>query len=366
MNKSCRLLAATGTVFLAACGADPNVPGAGAGFKSDQSNLCVVDFAQGELFAAAARGAIPALNRPSITGTQAPFILDHERILGVVINGEPRAYPLGILWWHELVNDTLGGVDILVTYCPLTGSGIVFDPSIDGRRKRDFIVSGLLYRSNLVMFDVQGESLWNQMLLGSQCGLDRGKELGRLPVVETTWGDWKTRYPGTTVIDLDTGYTDRPYFVYPYGGYANPENDFVDFLSDGITWRRDLKTKELVLGVFDGPDAIAYSLETLADKGASHIVNDQVGSTPFVVVSRSEWNTAQAFDRRVGGQTLTFSMTSPAPFSMTDDQTGSEWDVWGEAVSGPLAGERLTLVADSYTAFWFAWALFYPNTVVFE
>ena len=364
MNTSCRFLATAGTVFLAACSGDPNVPLGGA-YNGDQSNLCVGNFAQSELFAAAARGAIPALNRPELDGAQAPFMLDDDRILGVVINGEPRAYPFGILWWHELVNDRLGGVDILVSYCPLTGSGIVFDPTIEGR-KRDFVVSGLVYRSNLVMFDEEIGSLWNQMLLGSQCGIDRGRDLVRLPVVETTWEDWKTRYPGTTVVNMETGYDDRPYFAYPYGSYADPENDFVDFLTEGVTWRRDLKTKELVLGVFDGPDAVAYSLETLEGKGASHIVNDQVGSTPFVVVSRSEWNTAQAFDRRVGGQTLTFTMTNPAPFSMTDDQTGSEWDGRGEAISGSLVGERLTGVADSYTAFWFAWALFYPDIVVFE
>jgi len=364
MTTSRRLLATAGMAFLAACGADGNLPGVEAD-ELESNFVCVAGFAQGELFAAGARGAIPALNNPGIIGAHAPFMVDDDRILGVVINGEPRAYPFGILWWHELVNDHVGGVDILVSYCPLTGSGIVFDPTVDGE-KRDFVVSGLLYRSNLVMSDELGEGLWNQMLLGSQCGMDRGKELGRLPVVETTWGDWKTRYPATTIINMFTGYTDRPYFQYPYGNYDVAENDFVDFLAEGATWRRDFETKELVLGVFDGPDAIAYPLETLADKGVSHIVNDQVGSTPFVVVSRSEWNTAQAFDRRMGGQTLTFTMTSPAPFSMTDDQTGSEWDGRGEAVSGPLAGERLTPVADSYTAFWFAWALFYPNIVLFE
>jgi hypothetical protein len=127
----------------------------------------------------------------------------------------------------------------------------LFDPTVDGET-RDFIVSGLLYRSNLVMLDEQSETLWDQMLLGSQCGMDRGKELRRLPVVETDWGDWKSRYPNTTILNRDTGFNDRPYFQYPYGNYAVPDNDFVEFLVDEVTWQRDLKTKELVLGVFEG------------------------------------------------------------------------------------------------------------------
>jgi hypothetical protein len=214
------------------------------------------------------------------------------------------------------------------------------------------------------MVDRQTESLWAQMGLGSQCGVDRGTELGRIPVVETTWEEWKTRYPNTTVLGLNTGYTGRPYFLYPYGDYDDPDNDRVDWLPEDARWRRLLKTKELVLGVFDGSagaQAMAYSLEKLAAEGVSHIVNDQVGSTPYVVVSRSLWNTAQAFDRRVNGETLTFTMTSADPFTMIDDQTGSEWNAQGEAVSGPRMGQRIEPVADSFVAFWFAWALYYTG-----
>ena len=360
MNSSRILLTTASAVLLAACGGsdttDPTI--------DPMEAFCLVGFPEDEFFAATARGAIPALDQPEVAGSHASFMIDTDRILGVEINGEARAYPFGILWWHEIVNDTLGGEDILVSYCPLTGSGIVFDPHV-GAEKRDFIVSGLLFNSNLVMLDRQTQSVWNQMLLGSQCGMDRGTELTRLPVVETTWEDWKNRHPNTTVITPNTGFL-RPYFEYPYGDYADPDNDFVDYLPPDTKPPRDvLKTKELVLGVFDGTDAIAYSLEKLAARGVSHIVNDQVGSTPFVVVSRSQWNTAQAFDRRVNGQTLTFTMTNPGPFTMTDDQTGSEWNDWGEAISGPLAGQRLTPVSDAFVAFWFAWSLYYPGSRVY-
>ena len=355
------LLSTAVTVFLAACG------GSGPTEPIDRGidTACLASFPEDELFAAATRGAIPALDRPELAGTSASFIRDTDRVLGVEIDGEARAYPFGILWWHELVNDTLGGQPILVSYCPLTGSGIVFDPRVGGE-KRDFIVSGLLFNTNLMMLDRQTESLWNQMLLSSQCGMDRGTVLARLSVVETTWEDWKIRYPNTTVMTPNTGFGNRPYFQYPYGDYADPDNDFVDFLPPSTNWSRELKTKELILGVFDGSDAVAFSLERLAAAGVSLVVNDQVGSTPFVVASRSQWNTAQAFDRRVNGETLTFTLNSPGPFTMMDDQTGSVWDIQGVAISGPMMGQRLTPVADSFVAFWFAWSLYYPSIRVYS
>lgn len=360
MTTSRILLATAGTVLLASCGGDTGPP-----IANPMEMSCVAGFPDTQLFAAASQGAIPALDRPEVAGVDASFMQGTDRLLGVVMNGEARAYPFGILWWHEIVNDTLGGVDILVSYCPLTGSGIVFDPRIAGE-KRDFIVSGLLFNTNLVMLDRQSESLWNQMLLGSQCGTDRGTDLTRLNVVETDWEDWRARYPTTTVVTPNTGFGNRPYFQYPYGDYADPNNNFVDFLPPNTNWSRELKTKELVLGVFDGSDAVAFSLERLAATGVSHVVNEQVGSTPFVVAARSQWNTAQAFDRRVNGQTLTFTLTNPGPFTMTDDQTGSVWDIQGVAISGPLMGQRLTLVADSFVAFWFAWSLYYPSIRVYS
>ncbi len=361
MRSSRILLSTAATVLLAACsGSETTQP-----IDKPIDMACLASFSEDELFAAATRGAIPALDRPELAGASASFIQDMDRVLGIEIDGEARAYPFGILWWHEIVNDTLGGQAILVSYCPLTGSGIVFDPSVGGD-KRDFIVSGLLFKSNLVMLDRQTESLWNQMLLGSQCGIDRGAELARYSVVETTWEDWKVRYPNTTVVTPNTGFSNRPYFQYPYLDYADPDNDFVDFLPPNTEWSRQLKTKELVLGVFDGSDALAFSLERLAAAGVSHVVNDQVGSTPFVVAARSQWNTAQAFDRRVNGQTLTFTLTNAGPFTMTDDQTGSVWDVQGVAISGPLMGQRLTPLADSFVAFWFAWSLYYPSIRVYS
>lgn len=357
MKASRVVLTAVSSLLLTACGGGSNDP------VNTITFVCSIP--TDELFAAAARDAIPSVTNPEVVGSLASFMEDDDRVLGVVVNGEPRAYPFGILWWHEIVNDTLGGENILVTYCPLTGSGIAFDPQVGGLL-RNFAVSGLLFRTNLIMLDRENESLWNQMLLGSQCGVDRGTVLTRIPIVETDWLAWKTDHPNTTVMTPNTGAASRPYFFYPYGDYADPNNNLVDFLPAGVTWSNELKTKELVLGVFVGSTLAAYPLEAMAAQGGAVAANDVVASLPVVVTYRSAGNVAVAFDRRVSGQTLTFNVTGSAPFTMVDAETGSEWNSAGEATSGPLSGQRLDQIDDAYVAFRFAWSIFYPDIEVFQ
>lgn len=355
--RPCSLIAAT---LMAGLGV-----GCGSAAEPGTSPELDCSFATNALFAGASRNAIPSLTLPEITGANASFMRDSDRVLGVVVNGAARAYPLGILWWHEVVNDTLGGDAVLVTYCPLTGSGIAFDPTVAGH-VRSFGVSGLLYFSNLVMFDRRQGSLWNQMLLGSQCGPDRGAELTRLPIVETDWSHWRNLYPNTTVLTPNTGFVNRAYFAYPYGNYADPDNPVVDFLPPGVTWSRARLPKELILGVFDGSATVAYPLRALADSGVSFVVNDTVGTTPVLVAYVSQWNTAQAFDRRLNGQALTFTMTSAGPLTMRDAETGSDWNVKGEATAGALTGGRLRPLPDAFVSFWFAWSIYHPDTEIYH
>ena len=193
-----------------------------------------------------------------------------------------------------------------------------------------------------------------------------GTALTRIPIVETDWVTWKTDHPNTTVMTQNTGVANRPYFSYPYGSYANLDNNFVDFLPAGVTWSNELKTKELVLGVFVGSTAVAYPLDAMAAQGDAVAANDVVASLPVVVTYRLAGNLAVAFDRRVSGQTLTFNVTGSAPFTMVDAETGSEWNGAGEATSGPLSGQRLDQLDDAYVAFWFAWSIYYPDIDVFQ
>jgi hypothetical protein len=304
------------------------------------------------------RDGIPSLQRPAVTPADEAGFSNATRVLGVVVNGEARAYPYSIMWWHEVANDRLGDEEIVVTYCPLTGSGIGFSASVDGTL-RSFGVSGLLYENNLIMFDRQTESLWNQLLLGAQCGPSQGAELSRLSVFETNLGRWRELYPQSTVVSTSTGFN-LSYGVYPYGDYDQEDNEFVPW--PGSEFSAVRPPKELVLGVHANGASVAFPFGVLRDMGAVVAINDAVGGLPILVTYERAFKTARAFDRRVDGQNLTFSVTDTATYLYADAETGSTWNARGEALSGPLQGQQLAAVADAYTLFWFAWSVYYPDT----
>jgi len=303
-----------------------------------------------------------ALTNSDITDANSVFqLLDNDRVLGVEINGTARAYPLGILWRHEVVNDTLGGENLLLSYCPLTGSGIAFDPAIDGT-VRNFGVSGLLFENNLIMFDREMESLWNQMSLGSQCGPDRGKQFKRRPIMETTWGHWKALHPNTTVLTRNTGFTTLPYGVYPYGDYDDLNNS--ERLLPGSTFSSARPPKELGLGVYDNLDSVVvFPFGSLDSAGSFVAMNETIGSLPFLVTYVRAEQTAFAFDRRVNGQTLTFTVSNAVTREFQDAETGSTWDQSGTAIAGSMTGQTLTPLNNAYVAFWFAWSVYYKTNI---
>ena len=167
------------------------------------------------------RDGIPALTHPRwLPASEAPWH-DAEIVVGVVQGEQARAYPIAILNWHELVNDTLGGRHILVSYCPLCGTALVFDREADGRA-RTFGVSGLLYQSDLLLYDRESESLWSQIASTAIVGPAMGERLRVLRSALLSWGDWKARHPRTQVLSLDTGHQ-RPYARDPYAGYSTSD-----------------------------------------------------------------------------------------------------------------------------------------------
>lgn len=348
---------------LGACGSERDRPVFSVEPEQSSTFTCLIS--NDQIFdGGVGRDGIPALDFPVSAAAPAAtgFMHDTMRVIGVEVNGAARAYPLFLLWWHELVNDTLGGRPILVSYCPLTGSGLAFDPEFDGK-PRIFGVSGLLFENNLMMFDRESESLWVQLLMGAQCGPKRGTPLFRIPVVETTWGHWKTLHPTTAVITDETGYV-LPYGKYPYGNYDEPDNDVT--LLPSSPWSRRRPPKELTLGVRAGLAASAYPFGLLEELGSVAAVNDQVGAQPILVTWVGAAQTARAFARRVGGRELSFDVADAAKLTFRDRETGSTWDARGEAVSGPLQGERLTPLEDAWTLFWFAWSVYYPGTHIFS
>ncbi len=355
MARSIVLALLAWTISLAACSDGGISPG---GFNL-QCNIDTDRFFDG----GPGRDGIPSLSHPTIlTAADATFMDDTMRVIGVEIDGEARAYPLFILWWHEIINDTLANRPILVSYCPLTGSGLGFHASVAGLSRR-FGVSGLLFENNLVMFDRETESLWIQLLMGSQCGTSRGEMLDRIPVFETTWEHWRMLHPQTTVVSEETGFS-RNYGAYPYEDYDDIGNPVLFFPSSPFSTARP--TKEPILGIREAGGAAAYPSGILADLGDAVAINDEVAARPVLVTYVREYNAARAFDRRVDGQTLNFAVTGSTSFTLTDAETGSTWNQLGIATDGPLAGNQLQPLADAWTIFWFSWSVFYPETRLYQ
>jgi hypothetical protein len=229
-------------------------------------------------------GGIPALLNPRmISSGQATYLIAEEPVFGVSINGDARAYPLRILDWHEMANDVVGGRPVALAYCTLCGAGILFDTAMaggDGRRL--FGSSGLLYRSNKLMFDQETGTIWNQFtgepVIGKLASTDT--RLAILPLVLTSWAEWKARHPATKVVDIQTGFT-RDYQVgATYGAYfGSPGTMFPVWKQSDI-----LPRKARVYGVRLGMEAKAYPLDEIARAGG--VVNDALGSKPLVVAAR--------------------------------------------------------------------------------
>jgi len=318
---------------------------------------------------------IPPIDDPKfLTVSEVDFLDAREPVIAIEIHGDARAYPAQIMIWHEIVNDVVGGVPVVVTYCPLCNTGIAFRrPVIDGQLL-DFGTSGKLYHSNLVMYDRQTESLWPQAMGLAVIGPLTGTKLDMLPVQMVSWADWRAEHPDGKVLSLDTGAV-RPYGENPYESYDRP--DSTPFLFEGPPDPR-LHALARVLGVQVAGDAVAFPYLELEDRAVAgwSIVEAEVGGRDVVVfwkagtvsavdapvIARSrDVGATGAFDPRVGERTLTFHAT---PGSIVDEQTGSVWNIVGRAVSGPLAGTELRPVI-STESFWFDWAAFHPDTRIF-
>ena len=309
---------------------------------------------------------IPALTNPPmvrIFDQQTGFLWESDRVISFELGGQMFAVPHRILWWHEIVNLTLGEHRVAVTYCPLTGSSIVFDRSdVAGA---EFGVSGLLFQNNLIMYDrTDGDrSLWPQMLLEAGCGDKVGQPLPLVASSEVLWDRWRGLYQDGLVVVRPDGGQSTVYDRYPYGDYEALDNNNL-FYPQTITDRRR-PAKERVLGILnDGDGGKAYPFGELgADGSAVTVVNDMVGGKPVLVVWDNAGEAAFALDPVVDGQTLTFEGTGG---NVVDTQTGSTWRVDGLAFEGPVEGTRLEPVEGAYIAFWFAWKAFRPSTELWE
>ena len=324
------------------------------------------------------RDDIEALTDPFIVDPDSRFawyLKDTDMVMGVAINGDVRAYPHNIGWWHEIVNDTVGGQPIVVSLCPLTGTGQVFNGRGRDGSRITLGVSGLLFNNNLVMYDRRDEeTLYPQMTYTGVSGPGQGQQLEMLPVVETTWGYWKALYPNTKVLSGQTelSVTGGIYQRYPYMTGTidyRLEHNIIDFpLSPELhlnpTAQR-FQSKEMTFGVRFGDIAKAYPWSNLGDRA---VINDTVAGNPIVVIWYAEANLALAYSRTFDGKELTFDMVeskSPVyPFLLKDREGGTTWNLKGEGIEGGYRGFRLIPVP-GHNAFWFAWATFWQNTGIY-
>lgn len=337
-----------------ACGEDDPGLGDRAGGGAE-SGLCSIP-QELILDGGPGRDGIPALSNPPMvdhgdTGTE--YLVDGDRVVGFVLNGQPMAIPLNIFWWHEIVNLEKGGVAVAVTHCPLTGSSLAFERS--NASGAEFGVSGLLFKNNLVMYDRNGnESLWPQMLLGACCGALDGTPLVSFPVVEMTWGGWRSLHPRTLVISSEAN-TRRHYTSFPYGSYDKIDNPATLF---PVTIDPRRPAKERVLAIPDGEGGIAFPYGSLNELGDVAAVTASWAEQDIVVFWDRARQGAMAFFPAVGDEVLTFHTEGG---QILDDRTGSVWSVEGRAVSGRMEGSALPPVADAFIAFWFAWPEFFPQ-----
>ena len=295
---------------------------------------------------------IPPIDHPIFIGAaDASFLSDQgDWVIGLHYRGEAKAYPLQIMVWHEIVNDVVGGMPIAVTYCPLCYSVDAYVRVIDGKNVT-FGTSGRLYNNNLVMYDRSTGSLWSQIWGQAIGGNLSGRTLRRVPVDVLPWGEWKILYPDTLVLSRQTGHP-RPYGDDPYGGYYYSNEIFFPLTyTDGR-----LPAKTIVWGFIFNGSAKAYPLEALPAISFA----DDVGGEPVLVWKLG--HDVRFFDPTLNGVRLTFPSRNG---TTVDEQTHSAWSFDGMAVSGPLKGSSLIRYSPE-TAFWFAWAAFYPDTSLYS
>lgn len=317
------------------------------------------------------KDGIPSIDNPAFISPKDAdsWLEDSEPVISFEYHGTARAYPLQILIWHEIVNDEIEGTPVLVTFCPLCYSAIVFDRRINGDT-HEFGVSGFLRHSDMIMFDRKTESMWQQFTGEAVVGDYTGTHLKVLPSQIISYKQFKEAYPDGEVLSKNTG-INRPYGQNPYAGYDDISNTpfmMRDFEDDRI------QPMQKVIGVRVDDHQKAYPYSITRDE---RIIHDELAETPIVIFhtdgarsaldaseisqSREDGSTG-AFERTVGGQVLDFEYNSG---NITDKQTGSSWDISGKATDGELKGEELKpLIFGDYFAF--AWVVFWPETTIYE
>ncbi len=311
---------------------------------------------------------IPSIDEPRFLEiADVDFLEDREPVLVFALGDEVRAYPVQIMVWHEIVNDTIDGIPVTVTYCPLCNSAVALDRRHEGR-VLEFGVSGALWNSSLVMFDRQTFSLWSHFTGEGLVGIFAGDRLASFPVSLASWAEFRHAHPDGIVLSRDTGFA-RDYGRNPYPGYDDVTTP--PFLFEGETdGRYAAKTRIVGLDLPSGPRAVTNErleqdrVVSVADGDRQLVVWWQGGTVSALegetVASGRDVGTTGVFEATIDGKALSFE---PVEGGFRDRESGSTWSSLGVATAGPLAGRQLAAVPHVDT-FWFAWSAFQPDTEV--
>jgi hypothetical protein len=316
------------------------------------------------------KDGIPAIFTPKFeTQTEASdWLDDKEPVIALEIEEEAKAYPLSILIWHEIANDNVGGMPVLVSFCPLCYSAIVYNRRVNGIEPH-FGVSGLLRHSDMIMYDNATESYWQQFTGDAIVGDMVGATLELIPSQIISFKQFKDAYPNGVVLSKETGYT-RKYGMNPYVGYDDIDQKPFLYRND-IDERLPPNEKVIAIMIDDVYKAYPYSITT-----EEHIIMDDVGSVKIAVfhgegavsalddqiISYSkEVGSTGVFNRVLDDKTLTFKYDNGYFY---DKETGSKWNITGNAIDGTYRGKRLGRIKHG-DYFAFAWFVFRPETEIY-
>jgi Protein of unknown function (DUF3179) len=301
------------------------------------------------------RDGIPSIDNPRFaTASEIRYLDDDDLVIGINVGDEVRAYPHPILDWHEIINDQIGGTSYAVTYCPLTGTAIGWNREVNGQTTT-FGVSGLLYNTNLMPYDRATGSTWSQMSLLCVNGTLKGTTPELVPLLETTWKTWMEMYPESKVVSENTGFS-RPYGIYPYGDYRTNNVRLIFPISNDDS---RLPRKNRVLGLIAGDNTKIYQISEFPENIG--VLNEIFNGIEIVVAGSRGKNFVVAYESTLDdGTKLTFNAIQNSLPSVIIDDEGTSWDIFGNGIEGPRAGEKLK-ATKSYLAYWFAWGTFYPG-----
>jgi hypothetical protein len=272
-------------------------------------------------------------------------------VIGVSIKGESKAYPIEVIGYHHQVRDTIGGEQVMITYCTVCRTGRVFTPFIDGQLETFRLVG--MDHFNAMFEDSRTKSWWRQVNGEAIAGPLKGKMLTELPSEQMTLGVWLMLHPDSYVLQPDSSFKEQ------YKGLDKYDEGKMEGnleRHDSLSW----KDKSWVIGVVAGPDAKAYDWNDLKKL---HVINDVIDNNPVAIAIESDTTSFHAWNRIIGKDTLEFSYDDAAKV-LIDKKSNSVWSLSGECQNGPQKGARLNHM-QAYQEYWHSWRTFHPHTQKF-